>query len=488
MLKRLKLKFMVIASVMLVLIGFSSFDKAKGQEVCPGVPFDIGWVQLGVVPDQTFTPDFTAGLLGTIESLGAGAANIGGLDWLYNEDSFLNTTEVGGQLISWWSQKGGRNTYLQVTNTDFFSGTALHIQILGEDCVEIKDFCDALTHNDTHIYNLGDLVRNTGVPVAGAGVLDDNEGIIVVTPVDVCPDPGTAIAFNSLQGNMRMIDSSNVVDYGTNVYTRFATGDTPGGNTCKFGATSCTDDADCPPDACVSGTNGAGVCSKKPDCTCTKNSDCSSAQTFGCGEPGGGGICLGGGGGDVCLSDGLSCNNDADCTGVNECIIGGGGGVFNTVLPSQLTQNFAITPLAAAAASDLVLISFSDDYGPPYSAVGGLVSYSPGVFDDAENFESCTNFKACFVRLGIDDALPISEDFAPPTPTPSPTPTAGPPTATPTPTATATAVPAGGGGGCSLVGSTVQLGTAMANILIPLVPAFAIGYRVLRRRGRKEGK
>jgi hypothetical protein len=34
----------------------------------------------------------------------------------------------------------------------------------------------------------------------------------------------------------------------------------------------------------------------------------------------------------------------------------------------------------------------------------------------------------------------------------------------------------------------VQLGTAMDNILIPLVPAFAIGYRIIRRRGRKEGK
>jgi hypothetical protein len=34
----------------------------------------------------------------------------------------------------------------------------------------------------------------------------------------------------------------------------------------------------------------------------------------------------------------------------------------------------------------------------------------------------------------------------------------------------------------------VQLGTAMANILIPLVPAFAIGYRIIRRRDRKEGK
>ncbi|MGH7902091.1 MAG: hypothetical protein ACRENZ_10180, partial [Thermodesulfobacteriota bacterium] len=40
----------------------------------------------------------------------------------------------------------------------------------------------------------------------------------------------------------------------------------------------------------------------------------------------------------------------------------------------------------------------------------------------------------------------------------------------------------GGGGGCSIGGSPIQLGTAMANILIPLIPAIGIGYRMIRRR------
>ncbi|MEM7008995.1 MAG: S8 family serine peptidase [Thermodesulfobacteriota bacterium] len=89
-----------------------------------------------------------------------------------------------------------------------------------------------------------------------------------------------------------------------------------------------------------------------------------------------------------------------------------------------------------------------------------------------------------------------------PTATPTPTPTAG-PTATPTPTAGPTATPAptptggppqtdpptnnpGGGNGssstCSIAGNTVQLGTAVANLLIPLVPvAFAFALRARRR-------
>jgi hypothetical protein len=42
----------------------------------------------------------------------------------------------------------------------------------------------------------------------------------------------------------------------------------------------------------------------------------------------------------------------------------------------------------------------------------------------------------------------------------------------------------GSSGSCtSIAGAApVQLGTAMANILIPLVPALAIGFRLIRRK------
>ena len=74
-----------------------------------------------------------------------------------------------------------------------------------------------------------------------------------------------------------------------------------------------------------------------------------------------------------------------------------------------------------------------------------------------------------------------------PTPTPTAAPTAG-PTPTPTATTTPTNPPPGddnssGSSSCAIAGNPVQLGTAVANLLIPLVPvAFAFGYRATRRR------
>jgi hypothetical protein len=101
------------------------------------------------------------------------------------------------------------------------------------------------------------------------------------------------------------------------------------------------------------------------------------------------------------------------------------------------------------------------------------------------------------------------ERFVPPTPTPIPTPTPSPtPAVTPTPTSIITPTPTvtpttiitptptgtggnfGAGGSChSVAGAApVQLGTAMANILIPLVPALAIGFGAIRRRKKGQKK
>ncbi|MCI0453900.1 MAG: hypothetical protein L0Y68_02755, partial [Candidatus Dadabacteria bacterium] len=462
--------------------------------ICPGLDNTTGWFDLAVsFPDPLIgTSNFTAGLLGTIESTGAGSPNIGGIDWLFNEDAFLHTTRLGSQLVTWWSQKNLRNTYIQVTNTIGFCafngaiifapfingnesfacygvqdcedacdvvnevlkgdcegtgdprlscvGVPLEVKFLDENCIEITNFCDPYTPGDTHVYNLGDLIDNNGIPRNDA-VLQGKEGVFLVTPVNNCEDE-FPISWNFLQGNMRLIDQDNDTDYGTNVFARRAIG-----------------------------------------------------LTAGCGndEPG------------------------FFIPGAFDCF-------YEVVSPSQLKHNFF--EAGVAAASDLVLISFIDNYfrppfGPPrpYAVIPGFAQYTPDDFcDEAENCDSCPPFTGCFVRTGLNDPFPISEDFAPPTPTPAPA------TPTPTPTVTVTpqpcseddpvcppgqfcdippggdtgvCVPAtpsptpgpgGGGNGCDIAGMPVQLGTAMANILIPLVPAFAIGYRIIRRRGRKEGK
>ena len=41
------------------------------------------------------------------------------------------------------------------------------------------------------------------------------------------------------------------------------------------------------------------------------------------------------------------------------------------------------------------------------------------------------------------------------------------------------------GGGCSMAGGSVNAGQAVAHALIPLIPAFAIGFRMIRRRGKE---
>ena len=91
---------------------------------------------------------------------------------------------------------------------------------------------------------------------------------------------------------------------------------------------------------------------------------------------------------------------------------------------------------------------------------------------------------------GVPRDNSIGAAAPPPAPTPTPTPSPSPsPIVSPTPSPIVSPTPTpggGGGGGCSLASGTAQLGTAMASILIPLIPAaFAIGYGVLRRRNRK---
>ncbi|NIP32176.1 MAG: hypothetical protein GTO02_03605, partial [Candidatus Dadabacteria bacterium] len=107
--------------------------------------------------------DFTAGLLGTQEVVDG--AVVGGMDWLYRDDSpdIFPTTQTGSQIVSWWTLKSGRSTYVHVTNTaeedpsdasgcdegvsDAVDNATqyVHVEVLGEDCTEIINFCDVYT-------------------------------------------------------------------------------------------------------------------------------------------------------------------------------------------------------------------------------------------------------------------------------------------------------------------------------------------------------
>jgi len=491
--KRFKLGVFLVIALMFLFLGTRVYEaRAQAPALCPQVQLSNGWLNMDLLPatpdpgQLIFAPTFSEGLLGTFELLDNDAL-VGDLDWLYNDEgssannpekcgSDTATTCVGSQTIGWWSQKNGRNTHVHFTNTAqakdhaVAMGTAnppacsfpdagnpgcaplslsVHVQILDENCLERLDFCDTYTPLDTHVYNLGDIITNTGVDISEAQI-QGSEGTIIITPVVACDVDNRAIEFEFLYGSMRMIDFNNSpreYEYGVNMWVRPATND---GCECDVG------DAD-----------GSG--------------------TFGnCGNP------LEGFGG---FADILGCSDagDVDCSGP-------GGNITNCEhnpnIPDQLLQNFSQLvapnvppgPMSIAARSDVVVMNFLDSYNFFQPLLGyiqfpALSFYFPSLFDTEEISTSCPLQFVCFSRFGIegaDDPFPSSDEPLPsPTPTPTPTPSI---TISPTPTPT----PTGGGGtssSCLTLVGPVQAGSAMANVLIPLIPvAFAFGVRAIRRR------
>ena len=471
MLKRLKIiNLMVITSLMLVFT-FSAFDKAKAQGLiaCPGVPFDTGWFQLNVdFPEH----DVKVGLLGQAEAAGAGF--IGGIDWLYTDSSFFNTQLRGSQLVSWWTQAPGRNTSIQVTNTDQFSAVNLHVVIIGSDCLELRNFCDTLTPLDTHVYDFGNLVNNLGQDIPDANI-QGHEGFVVISAVNSCPNPNQAIIFNSLEGQLSVIDSRLNVDYGTNLWARLAV--VFDGGLSETGTT----------------LDGVNALYLGPDIDPVFETDL-LFQNF---------AVLGAGpaGADLVLI------NFEDVYGppydpfpLNETYT---PGIFDDVenfvsCGEQFSCGFLRLGIDdAIVKSDYIIVTPPTPTPPPPTecfvdddcalnescegAVPGACSVSGGeclINDDCPDGETCEGAVAGTCELipcDSNDDCPAGtvcdvEDGFCVIVTPTPTPTGG----------------GGGGGGCAIAGP-VSVGTAMANILIPLVPvAFAFGLSALRRRTRKE--
>ena len=96
-----------------------------------------------------------------------------------------------------------RESFVQVTNTN---GTPLnvHVQIFNValNCNE-NNFFDDYTINDTHIYNLRNILTNDGDP-SGVVLPDNAYGIVVITAVG----PGLEFLEANLFGNFRILDSS----------------------------------------------------------------------------------------------------------------------------------------------------------------------------------------------------------------------------------------------------------------------------------------
>ncbi len=664
-----KLRFSLIAVILLVLLGFGFQNQANGQagenaQFCPFVEVSDGWLKIDDI--TPLTPiSFTGGLIGTVEGVNGNV--VGGMDWMHVDfTNFLAptpTNQDGAQIVTWWTQDVGRNTFVQLTN-DGFDFIAVHVRMLDENCVEIRDFCDFYTSGDTHVYDFGDLITNEG-DTPDDNVLQGKEGFLTITAVDDCPSPDVAVDYNFLAATVQIVDELDYA-YGFNAYHRRAVcfaeevvfdvnlilngsfqdgflgpwslaqgnsanagviqssgispsipvppcqgpdcddpdadlfqafvasddnfpggfyGQNFGANTilgslqdidlintgvnetnvtviqsnfftplAQFNAISNTNQVAydlrflAANDLLFTCDNYAAVCLINvtafladpvlndpflEDCDCYNRNgagfiDDVGADSF-CADVGddnvsyaiqshefqGGASSLFNGvlsgannfqtyvvqvitgqkTDDGCFNEsfpradtGALVDNFRNIDTILELIECDGTltGAFNAFLtsfnPTQLAGLFNVID-DNSAGGDAIMINFVDEYLPEYRTLAAFVSAEVGVVDEFEDFQSCGDLDVCFIRLGIDADIPISEDFD--TPTPSVGPSTPPPSTTP-PTEGPTPSPSGnngGGGSCAIAGSPVQLGTAFANVLIPLVPvAFAFGVRAVRRR------
>jgi len=105
-----------------------------------------------------------------------------------------------------------RESFVQITNTDSVP-QLMHVQIfnVAQNCNE-NNFFDNYTINDTHVYNLRDILTNDTNP-SGVVLPDNSYGLVIVTPVDP-----VEFDFQSgaLIGNFRVLDN-NGYEYRTNM-------------------------------------------------------------------------------------------------------------------------------------------------------------------------------------------------------------------------------------------------------------------------------
>ena len=128
----------------------------------------------------------------------------------------FDTDRPGRQLHAFFDLRE-RESYMQVTNTDGVNPYFVHMQIftVNDNCTE-NDFFDLFTPNDTHIYNMRDIISNDGNP-SGVVLPADAYGIVVFTALD-------SISSTNSGGNIFLIGNSRVVDnsgyeYRTNMTT-----------------------------------------------------------------------------------------------------------------------------------------------------------------------------------------------------------------------------------------------------------------------------
>ena len=126
--------------------------------------------------------------------------------------SFIESDSKTYQMVSYFDLRD-RESFIQVTNVASTSAR-LHIQIFNvpDNCNE-NNFFDQYTPNDTHVYNLKDILTNDGNP---SGIVLPNEayGLVIVTVIGM--DGLSDDNLVQIVGNSRILDNKGF-EYRTNL-------------------------------------------------------------------------------------------------------------------------------------------------------------------------------------------------------------------------------------------------------------------------------
>ena len=115
-------------------------------------------------------------------------------------DRTIFETDTGGFGLYSFIDLRDRETFVQVTNTESGAIT-VHVQIFNVDnnCNE-NNFFDTYTGNDTHVYNMRDILTNNGAP-SGVVLPDDAYGFVVVTVIQESPSGDDDDAIGDIDGD-----------------------------------------------------------------------------------------------------------------------------------------------------------------------------------------------------------------------------------------------------------------------------------------------
>lgn len=121
---------------------------------------------------------------------------------------FLSETRTT-DLVAYFDLRQ-RNSFVQVTNVSSTASVTVHVQIFADtfNC-EDRNFTDTLTPNETHVYDIRNLVFANGNSV-NFQIPDGSHGFVVISAGN-----GTGLSLQQIIGNFRIVDDSGY-EYRTN--------------------------------------------------------------------------------------------------------------------------------------------------------------------------------------------------------------------------------------------------------------------------------